>query len=521
MAVFVVIFLVGTTSFIVDKHINLPAVASKPKPNILFCIADDASFRHMSAYGCKWVKTPAFDRVAKEGLLFTNAYTPNAKCSPSRSCILTGRNSWQLEEAGNHVPYFPAKFKTFIEALSESDYETGFTGKGWAPGEPGEINGQKRLLTGNAYNEIKTQAPTKAMSVIDYAANFEAFLSKKKAGKPFCFWYGGQEPHRAYEYGSGVSKGKKKLTDIDEVPAFWMDNDVVRNDMLDYGFEIEYFDQQLGKILDVLEKNNELENTLIVVTSDNGMPFPRVKGHAYEYSNHLPLAIMWKNGIQNPGRRVEDFVSFIDFAPTFLELTGVAKNKMQPMQGASLADIFKSPDYQKRDYVLIGKERNDVGRPNDQGYPVRGIIKGQYIFIKNYEPSRWPTGNPETGYMDTDGSPTKTALLEAGRKDRSDALWKLSFGKRPAEELYDLKSDPYSVTNLAANPKFQNIKKGLLTQMETELAAQSDPRLLGKGYSFDQYRYAEPKVQNYYNRFKKGEKIKAGWINETDFEDAE
>src|SRR5690606_37452667 len=83
------------------------------KPNILFCIADDQSFPHVGIYGTSWIRTPALDRVAREGLLFMKAYTPNAKCSPSRACILTGRNSWQLEEAGNPVTFFPAKFRTY------------------------------------------------------------------------------------------------------------------------------------------------------------------------------------------------------------------------------------------------------------------------------------------------------------------------------------------------------------------------------------------------------------------------
>ncbi|WP_254412632.1 sulfatase family protein [Dyadobacter diqingensis] len=489
------------------------------RPNILFCIADDATFRHLSAYGCKWVQTPAFDRVAKEGLLFTNAYTPNAKCSPSRSCILTGRNSWQLEEAANHVPDFPVQFKTFVEVLGENGYETGFTGKGWAPGNPGQINGKVRQLTGRVFNNKKLDAPTTAISATDYAGNLETFLKQKPADKPFCFWYGGHEPHRSYEYGSGVAKGERKLSDIDEVPAFWMDNEVVRNDMLDYGYEIEYFDRQLQKILDILAKNNELQNTLVIVTSDNGMPFPRAKGHAYEYSNHLPLAVMWKNGIKDPGRKVEDYVSFIDFAPTFLELAGITKSVMKPMAGKSLTGIFKRAKQPRRDHVLIGKERNDVGRPDDQGYPVRGIVKDHFLYIRNYEPDRWPTGNPETGYMDTDGSPTKTAILNAGRVDRTDQLWKLSFGKRPFEELYDLRKDPYTVVNLADKKDVQQMKISLRTQMEQELKAQQDPRMSGKGYLFDQYPYAESKVRDYYNRFMRGEKIKAAWIQESDFEE--
>src|SRR5262249_47879843 len=134
--------------------------AETRRANILFCISDDQSFPHASAYGSAWVKTPAFDRVAREGLLFMRAYTPNAKCAPSRACILTGRNSWQLEEAANHASYYPAKFRTFVETLGANGYFTGFTGKGWAPGEPGKIDGKPRLLTGPAYSAIKTTPPT-------------------------------------------------------------------------------------------------------------------------------------------------------------------------------------------------------------------------------------------------------------------------------------------------------------------------------------------------------------------------
>ncbi|HUX57460.1 MAG TPA: sulfatase-like hydrolase/transferase, partial [Bacteroidales bacterium] len=132
-------------------------------PNILFAIADDASWKHFGAYGCKWVRTPAFDRVAQRGILFTNAYTPNAKSAPSRASILTGRNSWQLEEACNHSPHFPARFKTYAEALGENGYFVGSVAKGFAPGDPGKINGKDRELTGPKFDQFKTTPPTKGI----------------------------------------------------------------------------------------------------------------------------------------------------------------------------------------------------------------------------------------------------------------------------------------------------------------------------------------------------------------------
>jgi N-sulfoglucosamine sulfohydrolase len=493
------------------------------RPNILFAIADDASWKHFGAYGCEWVKTPAFDRVASNGILFTRAYTPNAKCAPSRSCILTGRNSWQLEEAANHSPLFPAKFKTYAEALGEHGYWVGSTAKGWAPGDPGEINGKKRELTGPKFDEFKTEPPAKFISNNDYARNFEAFLEARPEGQPFCFWYGSTEPHRAYEYEAGIKYGGKNLDEVDEVPTFWPDVDTVRTDMLDYAFEIEYFDLHLQRMLQKLEELGELENTLVIVTADNGMPFPRIKGQVYEYSNHLPLAVMWPDGIRNPGRIVHDFVNFIDFTPTYLELAGLTAENvgMERVTGKSLTDIFFAekegnvvPD---RDHILVGKERHDVGRPDDQGYPVRGIFKGDYLYLRNFKPERGPKGNPETGYLNCDGSPTKTYILDTRRKKGIMEYWQLNFDKRVAEELYNVVEDPFCMNNLADDEAYAELKTELEAEMTEQLTAQDDPRILGNGDIFDNYPY-QGAVQNYYNRYMSGEIVPAGWVNETDYD---
>lgn len=495
------------------------------RPNILVAIADDASFPHFSAYGTNWVHTPAFDRVAEHGLLFNRAYTPNAKCAPSRAALLTGRNSWELEEAANHWAYFPEQFGTYAEALSRHGYHVGHTGKGWAPGVA-QKDGEPRHVAGPPFEEHTTEAPAEDISDLDYAVNFADFLEEKAEDEPFSFWYGGYEPHRPYEYGAGRRKGGKALMDIHRVPPFWPDIDTVRTDMLDYAFEIEYFDRHLEEMLALLEERGELENTLVVVTSDNGMPFPRVKGQAYELSNHMPLAIMWGEGIENPGRVIEDYVSFIDLAPTFLEAAGIAREdtEMQPITGRSLFDIFGSEaDGQvtsERDHVLIGKERHDVGRPGDRGYPVRGIVTDDYVYLHNFEPDRWPAGPPETGYLNTDGGPTKTAVINARKDAASLKYWEWSFGKRPAEELYRLDVDPANVTNLAEKPLYRQRADRLKDRLFRRLREQDDPRVLGRGHVFDAYPYADTTHRSFYERYMNGEieKAEAGWVNPSDFE---
>lgn len=506
-----------------SQEVKKPKERSEQRPNILFCIADDASFMHFSAYGCKWVSTPGFDRVAREGILFTNAYTPNAKSGPSRACIITGRNSWQLEEAANHISNFPAGFRSFAEVLKEAGYITGYTSKGWAPGNPGIVNGKIRELTGKAFNDRSTSPPSDGISKSDYAANFRDFLDQKSKDSPWFFWYGSTEPHRRYQYGSGVALGGKSIGQINKVPGFWPDNDTVRNDMLDYAFEIEYFDKQLIKMLDELKLRGELNNTVVIVTSDNGMPFPRCKGLEYEYSNHMPLAIMWPSGISEPGRISKEYISFIDFAPTFLDLAGVdwSKSGMAPSPGKSLTDILVNRKHlTNRSYILLGQERHDYGRPMNQGYPVRSIIKDGFLYQINIKPDLWPAGNPETGYLNTDGSPTKTFILNLRRSGTDVSFWEKCFGRHPEEELYNISIDPECLLNLAEHSGYQDLKGELRLILLNDLKDQNDPRMKGNGDVFDNYPFDDPADWNFYERYMKGEikKFQTGWVNPGDYE---
>jgi N-sulfoglucosamine sulfohydrolase len=491
------------------------------RPNILFAIADDWGL-HAGVYETPWVKTPTFDRLAGEGILFRNAYTPMAKCAPSRAIVLTGRHLWQNGEAGNHMAVFPKELKSWPEVLTEHGWHMGITGKGWGPGIANDAEGKPRQITGRPFNRRQASPPAKAMSNNDYANNFIDFLDDAPQDSPWCFWYGAHEPHRAYEFQAGVNKGGKSLSDIDRVPAYWPDDEIVRHDMLDYAFEVEHVDRHLGLMVAELERRGLLKNTLIVVTSDHGMPFPRVKGYAYHDSNHVPLMVRWPGGIESPGRSIDDFVDFTDIAATILDVAGIEQQNsgMMPITGKSWRPIFQSDkDGQvvpERDHVLIGKERTDVGRPHDWGYPIRGIVTRDLLYLRNYEPSRWPAGNPETGYLDTDGSPTKSLILQRGRENRQDHYWLLNFGLRPAEELYDLQHDADCINNLAEYPELKQRMHELRDRMEAKLRSQDDPRMAGQGHVFDQYRPTAG--EGFYERFMRGEQVNAGWVSETDFE---
>ncbi len=515
-----VLLLVGfTIARIFDGH----AHADNERPNILFAIADDWGL-HAGAYGTSWVKTPSFDRIAREGVLFRNAYTPMAKCAPSRAIILTGRHLWQNEAAGNHLAVFPPHFKGWPEVLMDKGWHMGFTGKGWGPGIANNVKGEPRLLTGRPFQKQNATPLTNAMGNTNYASNFCDFLDAAPSNTPWCFWYGSLEPHREYAFQSGVNQGGKKLADIDRVPSYWPDHETVRHDMLDYAFEVEHTDQHLGRMIDELEKRGLLENTIVIVTSDHGMPFPRIKGYAYHDSNHIPLAIRWPIGISKPGRMVDDFVDFTDIAATILDFAGIAHHDsgMMTLTGQSWRPILESSQdgriVTERDHVLIGKERTDVGRPQNQGYPIRGIVTHDYLYLYNAEPGRWPAGNPETGYLDTDGSPTKSLILDRGRLNRVDRYWELNFGHRPTDELYDLRADRDCVHNLASGSESEETMRLLRQRMEAILKSQGDPRMFGQGHVFDEYKPTSG--DGFYEKFMRGEKVEASWVEPTDFEKA-
>jgi len=462
------------------------------KPNILFIIADDISRNSYSAYGCDYIKTPGFDRIADEGVLFTNAYVNNPKCAPSRAMLLTGRYSWQLKEACNHWPQMPEEWVFYPDLIEKSGYVMGFTGKGWGPGTfTGEHN-----PAGWEYNDLKHTPPYKGINKKDYIANFKLFLDGNKENKPFCFWFGTHEAHRIFERDVHLKGGidPKKV----DVQACFPDNDLVRRDLADYGVEVEYHDKQIVRCLQILEERGMLDNTLIIATSDHGMAFPHIKGQIYDEGFHVPFAARWGDKIK-PGRIVEDYISFPDVAPTLMEVVGLEPHKQ--MTGKSFLDLLLSKKSGKlttdRNHIIIGKERHDIGRTDGEqltvGYPVRGIRTNQYLYAKNFKPNRWPAGDPEYNYPNCDNSPTKSYILQQTPDSLDYIYYELAFGKRAEEELYDLVNDPHCVKNLAHLPEYQKVKMELYQKMEKELISQGDPRILGKGDIFDDYPHGNTK----------------------------
>jgi arylsulfatase A-like enzyme len=418
------------------ENVSETAPAEISRPNILFLIADDWSYPHAGVYGDQIVRTPTFDRIAREGALFHNAYCAAPSCAPSRAAIVTGRYPHQLESAGNLWSVIPNKFPNWISLLKEAGYFSGKTRKGWGPGD------------------FKKGGYTENPAGKDFAG-FQAFFAEKPTDQPFCFWFGSMDPHRNYTPNTGLQAGMDPA--LVEVPGFLPDVDCVRNDILDYYFEVERFDRECGQILQLLEAAGELDNTLIIMTSDNGMPFPRAKANLYDYGTRMPLAMRWPMKISG-GTVTDAFVNFIDFGPTFLEACG--QNVPEEMSGQSLwplmADVSNTNG---REQVFLERERHANVRKGDLSYPVRAVRDHEYLYIRNFIPDRWPAGDPATHqsvgqYGDVDNSISKFLIMdmEGNSVEGQTDYFQLTFGKRPAEELYAVKDDPFQLHNLAADP---------------------------------------------------------------------
>ncbi|MDX1285558.1 MAG: sulfatase-like hydrolase/transferase, partial [Draconibacterium sp.] len=322
---------------------------------------------------------------------------------------------------------------------------------------------------------------------------------------PFFFWYGAREPHFPFEKGAGLRSGKK-LKDV-EVPEFLPDHDTIRMDLLDYAYEIEWFDGHLVKMIDHLKETGELENTIIIVTSDNGMQFPYAIANCYEYGIHVPMAISWPEKIKK-GRTSNDLINLADLAPTLLEITNNQTRAMQPITSKSFTNILISDKNglvdSDRDAIYTGRERHSSARWMNLGYPQRAIRTKDFLYIRNYYPERWPAGapqrlNPENPdeldfmhglnedgkyvggvYCDIDdGGVSKTFLIENLNNPEIKPYFDLAMAKRSGEELFSIKNDPFTINNLAQKQEYDEDLKFMRNKLNHFLKETKDPRVVG------------------------------------------
>jgi N-sulfoglucosamine sulfohydrolase len=503
--------------------------AAEQRPNMLFVFADDWG-RHASDYARidgaggmnDALKTPNFDRVAREGVLFRRAFVSSPSCTPCRSALLSGQHFWRTGRGAIlRGAVWENSNPSFALLLKEAGYHIGETYKVWSPGTPNDApfgtNRHSYEKAGRRFNQFsqnvarmtaqgRTIESAREELYREVTGNFEGFLADRQKGQPFFYWFGPTHVHRQWVKGSGKAHwGIDPDSLKGKLPPFLPDVPVVREDLADYFGEIQALDAALGLLVRKLEAIGELENTVIVVSGDHGAPgFPHGKCNLYDFGSSVPLAIRW--GGARPGRVVDDLVSLPDLAPTFLELAGA--EIPERMTARSLVPLLTAErggriDPQ-RDAVFIGRERHvENARADYAPYPQRAIRTQDFLYIVNFRPDRWPLGDPyglngenppaadevsrntRATLPDEDAGPTKAWLVSM----RNDPKWRDHFqwvyGKRPREELYDLREDPHQVRNVAADPKYAKDRAALDRRLMEELRRTGDPRLVEDGRFFE------------------------------------
>lgn len=451
---------------------TLPAVqASTAHPNILLLLADNWSYPHASFLGDQTVQTPNVDRLAREGTFFRHAFCPVPSCSPTRASMLTGRYAHQLGEAVNLWSSLPTEHPVFTHELRRAGYAIGYTGKGWAPGN--------HIASGWSENPVGPRFPGLA-----------EFLAKREHGRPFFFWVGNLDTAIGqWDYRSDAVAGLNRLTVV--VPPHLPDTPPVRDAILAYYNGVRKFDRLVGEAYKLLERTGELDRTIIVCVSDNGWQIPRGLANCYDDGTRVPLIIRGP-GLSR-GRQVDEFVSLSELGPTLLELAG--QRPLPSMTTRSFAKLARGePSEDLRDAVFLERERHANVRKGDLSYPVRGIRTREYLFLLNLRPSRWPAGDPQKHqsvgpYGDVDNSPIKDLLVRGEHDPEQGRYFSLVLGPRPAEELYELRSDPGQVNNRAADPAFAKVKAALRQRVLGWMEETKDPRLDTKDDRIDSYRY--------------------------------
>ena len=528
------------------------APAAETRPNILFFFADDWGrfariyAEHDRLAGAnRLLRTPNLDRLAKEGVLFRNAHVNAPSCTPCRSSLLSGQHFWRTGRGAIlQGAVWDESIPTYPLLLRDAGYHLGKSYKVWSPGSPGDApyGGQQHAFekSGRAFNNFSENATdlvakgatveaARTKLLEEVRGNFRAMLAAKAADQPFAYWFGPTNTHRAWVRGSG-----QKLWGLDpdalkgKLPAFLPDVPVVREDLADYLGEVQALDAAMGVLLEELDRVGERSKTLIAVSGDHGAPgFPHGKCNLYGFGTGVSLIVAGA-GVQG-GRVVDDMVTLPDLAPTFLEAGGVKPPAV--MTGRSLWNVLKSDRQGQvdptRTWVVAGRERHvEIARPDYTPYPQRALRTQDHVLIVNFKPERWPLGNPyrldgadeptfdevaQTTFVtlpDDDAGPTKAWFVGARKSPEWSALFEKFYGRRPMFELYDLKSDPHEMTNVAEAPAYAAVRKEMTDRLFTILRETGDPRMLEDGKYFETPPLAGPLPKQEQKRLPGGQPVK-------------
>ncbi len=414
--------------------------AEAPRPNFVVLIADDMNWDDNGPYGHPSIRTPNLDRLAREGMLFRNAFLTASSCSPSRSSIITGRYPHNTGAEQLHWPLPPSQV-TFVEKLKEAGYWTAAAGK-WHLGDAVKDRFDLVVEADPSGFQLPTaqqgsaEKPAMVANDASGSSDWIPVMRKRPTDKPFFLWLASLDPHRDYRH--GIIDPPHQPEDV-RLPPHLPDTPEGREDLALYYDEITRFDDYVGKVLDELEKQGVAENTLVLFFSDNGRPFPRDKTTLYDGGIKTPWIVRWPGNVA-AASVTDSIVSAVDIAPTVLEFAGLPA--APTFEGTSFAPILSDPAQSIREYAFAEKHWHDY---EDH---VRAVRSKDYKYIRNDY-----TDLANTPGADAVRSMTYRAMQRLYKEGKLTEAQKAPFlTPRPAEELYEMNSDPFELKNLAGDP---------------------------------------------------------------------
>jgi N-sulfoglucosamine sulfohydrolase len=398
-------------------------VAQQP-PNIILIIADDVGWNDLGCYGNQVVSTPNIDRIAREGMIFTNAFLTTSSCSPSRCSIITGRYPHNTGAAELHTP-LPESQIPFPLLLREAGYYTVQAGKSHF--------GKPALRCFDRAYEMEEGG-------VGGEERWVRCLQEIPSNRPFFAWFAAVDAHRDWQHDQyGVTPNPEQIT----VPPYLVDCPATRRDLGSYYHEISRWDHYIGEVQEELEQQGIAENTVIIIMSDNGMPFPRAKTRLFDSGIKTPLIIRWPASVQ-PGMTSSALVSAVDIAPTIIDLAGIGMPEY--FQGKSIKALLHTREHSFRRYVYAEHNWHDYEAHE------RMVRSLNYLYIRNNRPelsNGGPADSKRSASQSALDSVRQLGLLTAAQTDNF-------ITPRPVEEIYDLRTDPDQLCNVASIPSLRD-----------------------------------------------------------------
>ena len=428
--------------------------AAGNKPNILIIMADDCTHNDLPVYGGQNAKTPNIDRLASEGLVFNRAYLASAMCQPCRAELYTGQYPMRNGCAWNHSASRPDA-KSMPHHLKPLGYRVGLAGKVHV--KPAKAFPFEKV---EGFDPSCVRNPTRPHDL----QHIRRFMA---VDDPFCLVVALVEPHVPWVMGDASKYDPKKA----KLPANLADTPRTREAFSRYLAEITYMDNQVGEILDVLDKSGKADNTVVLFTSEQGSQFPGCKWTNWDTGLHTALIARWPGKVAS-GKRTNALVQYTDVVPTLIDAAG-GRVRRRALDGTSFLPVLLSKKSEHREYVY--GVHNNI--PEGPAYPIRTISDGRYRYIRNLRPDEIYIEKHLMGWSgkgELNNPYWATWVSNAWNQPHTYDMVK-RYMHRPAEELYNTAEDPYEMTNLADDPALSDIKARLSGELDRWLRSQGDP----------------------------------------------